>query len=175
MSTAYIAGVICGVLAVAVVCWFLMKLRKEKGVPDAEYDERQEALRGKGYKLAYISLAAYLAAYALLESMEIYWCKPTAGLFLGILFSAAVFVIYCIYNDAYFRVSDKPGFYVILFAALGVVNILVGLVVPPLKGIEASPLIGLEDVNFIVGVFVLIIFINVLIKLQLDKRTDEME
>lgn len=173
MSTAYYAGVVCGVLAVAVICFFLMKFRKAKGVPDARYDERQEALRNRGFKLAYISLVVYLAVYAILDSTEISWCRPGAGLFLGVLLSVMIFIIYCIYNDAYFRVSDKPGFYVILFAALGIVNILVGFVVPPLKGIEASPLLGLEDINFVVGVFTLIVFINVLVKLHLDKRADE--
>lgn len=175
MSTAYYAGVVCGILAVAVIFFFLMKFRKAKGVPDAKYDERQEALRNRGYKFAYVSMVAYLALYVLLDSMEINWCVPGVGIILGILLSAVVFIIYCIYNDAYFRVSDKPKFYVILFAALGIINIGVGFVVPPLKGIEASPLLGIEDMNFVVGVFTLIIFVNVLVKLHLDKRDDEME
>jgi len=47
-----------------------------------------------------------------------------------------------------------------------------GLVVPGIKGLEKDPLLGIEDVNFMVAGFIFIIFINVLVKLWLDKRQE---
>lgn len=177
MSEAFIVGLFCGLGLVALIGFligfFAQKARKEKGIPPAEYDERQELIRHRGYRLAYKSLIIYLLAYTVLDAFGVKWCYTWSGMFLGILFSLMVFVIYCIYKDAYFRVSDRPGFYAALFAALGAVNLVCGLVIPDMKGMERDPLLGLEDVNFVVGGFILIIFVNVLIKLHLDRRSDE--
>lgn len=179
MSKAYIAGIVCGLVLVAVVGFIIGFARgfarKKRQQSTAEYDERQEAVRGRGFKYGYVSLVAYLAVYALQDALEIYWCRLGAGLFLGFLLSVTVFVIYCIYKDAYFRVSDRPGFYAVLCALLAAANLVCGLVVPGLKGIEKEPMLGIEDINFMVAGFVFIIFINVLVKLWLDKRAEEME
>lgn len=175
MSFAYYAGVVCGIAVVALVGFIIGFAVKKKQKAPAEYDERQEAVRGRGFKYGYVALAAFLAVYILLDALEVYWCHTGAGLLLGIFISLTVFVVYCIYKDAYFTVSDRPGFYVILFAVLSAVNLGCGLVVPGLKGLEKDPLLGIEDINFMVAGFLFIIFINVLVKLYIDKRAGEME
>lgn len=175
MNFAYYAGIICGIAAVAIVGFIIGFALKKKQRAPAEYDERQEAVRGKGFKYGYVALVAYLAVYGLLDALGIYWCHTGAGLFFGFLISVTVFLVYCIYKDAYFTVSDKPGFYVILLAVLAAANLVCGFVVPGLKGLEKDPLLGIEDINFMVAGFIFIIFINVLVKLRMDKRADEME
>ncbi len=175
MNFAYYAGIICGIAAVAIVGFIIGFALKKKQRAPAEYDERQEAVRGKGFKYGYVALVAYLAVYGLLDALEIYWCHTGAGLFFGFLISVTVFLVCCIYKDAYFTVSDKPGFYVILLAVLAAANLVCGFVVPGLKGLEKDPLLGIEDINFMVAGFIFIIFINVLVKLRMDKRAEEME
>lgn len=175
MSKAYIAGIVCGLLLVFAVGFIIGFVKKKKQKAPAEYDERQEAVRGKGFKYGYVALVAYLAVYCLLDVLEIYWCSTGAGLFFGFLISATVFLVYCIYKDAYFTVSDKPGFYVILLAVLAAANLVCGFVVPGLKGLERDSLLGIEDINFMVAGFILIILANVLVKLHMDKRAGEME
>ena len=124
MSTAYIAGIVCGVLVVALVCWLVLHINKKTGVEKKEYDERQQAIRDKGFRFAYLSLIGYMAVFAFLYSLDIIRGEMSGWLLIGVILSLLVHIVYSIYMDAYFRVSDSPKSYIILFAVLGAINIL---------------------------------------------------
>lgn len=178
MSASYYAGLVVGVIAAVVVCFLYAKFIKRRG-KNAGYDERQEAVRGRAYKWAFVVLVAYLAVYAWLEEVaELRWCETGAGLLVGVLLSATVFMVICIYKDAYFSVSDRPRAFVIAFGVLAAANICCGIAIrlwklPDIYSGEGSFLLSFDDVNLVVGAYLLVIWVNILVKLRLDRRETE--
>ena len=128
-STAYKIGMLCGFLAVYIVGVIIAKIREKKGQESrCHYDERQEIARGQAYKAAYFTLMAYMLLVAYLQM----WVTDIifltfAGIFLGVEVSIAVFVIICIIKDAYLALSQSPKRFIILFAVVGVINIITGI------------------------------------------------
>lgn len=172
MSVAYIAGIVCGVLVVALVCWLVLHINKKTGVEKREYDERQQAIRDKGFRFAYLSLLGYMAVFAFLYSLDIIRGEMSGWLFIGVIASLLVHIVYSIYNDAYFRVSDSPKSFIILFSILGVSNIGLGIMKRMNGEVEgAFPAYG--DLNLIIGVMLLITMVNILIKFAIDKRSED--
>lgn len=172
MSTAYIAGIVCGVLAVALVCWLISRINKKTGMEKKEYDERQQAVRYKGFRYAYLTLLGCMALLAVLHSLDIVTGDVSGWLFVGVIVSLLVHIIYSIYNDAYFRVSDSPKSFIALFSVLGLTNMALGIMKRINGEVEgAFPAYG--DLNAIVGAMLLIAVVNILIKLRLDKCSEE--
>lgn len=171
MNTAYIAGMVCGVLAVALVCYVVASIGKKAGKVQDEYDERQRAIRDRGFRFAYLTLIGYLAVFFFVDSLGVVWCETGGGIFLGVIVSLLVHIVYSIYNDAYFKVSDSPRRFVILFAGVGIGNILIGIGRRIHGDIEG--LLSYGDMNLIVGVFIMVAVVNILVKMQLDKRRAE--
>lgn len=170
MNTAYILGLVCGILAVALVCWVVVSINRKKGKSRTEYDERQQALRDKGFRYAFFTLVGYLALFAFIHSLGIVWCETAGGIFIGVMLSLMVQIIYSIYRDAYIKPSERPGYYVELLAAMGFGNVVMGV----LRRIDgsASGLPGIYDINLIAGLSILIIWLNLLIKFRLERRDD---
>lgn len=172
MNTAYVAGTVCGVLAVALVCWLISRINKKNGAEKKDYDERQQAIRDKGFRFAYLSLLGYMAVFALLHSLDIITGNVSGWLFVGVILSLLVHIVYSIYMDAYFRVSDSPRSYIILFAILGAINIIYG-VLKRMNGEVEGTFPAYGDMNAIIGVMLLITLVNILIKLAIDKRSED--
>ncbi len=172
MNVAYIAGIVCGVLAVAFVCWLVSRINTKTGVEKKPYDERQRALRDRGYKYAYLTLIGYMVILAFIHAFELIEGELSGWLFIGVIVSLLVHVVYSIYNDAYFRISDSPRGFTALFTVLGASNIVLGVLKRVNGEVEgAFPTYG--DLNLIVGVMLLVTSVNILIKQALDKRAEE--
>lgn len=129
MNMAYTLGFFAGIVSVAIITGLISIIYKKKyGKKKNEYDERQEALRGKAYKTAYFALMCYLIVNGLItKGLEIRWAETLTESLLGIFLSVMVFVIICIKNDAYISLSEKPATYMSLFSVIGFVNIVIGI------------------------------------------------
>ena len=177
-SPAYCLGVAVGI-AVAVAFLLILKklLWKKRTKAQREYDERQQQALGRAYKYGYYTLLLYLGAAALFDLMTgIRWCSLYTGAFLGVLLSVAVFGLVGIANDAYFPFRDNPKRYIALFAALGAMNVALGVV----HWCDAGTF--LEDgvlshsaINPLAGVLLLALAAAMLIKVRRDKRAMETE
>ena len=172
MNTAYIAGIVCGVLAVALVCWLISRINKKTGVEKRNYDERQQAVRDKGFRYAYLTLLGCMALLAVLHSLDIVTGNVSGWLFVAVIVSLLVHIIYSIYNDAYFRVSDSPKSFIALFSVLGLTNIALGIM-KRINGEVEGVFPAYGDLNAVIGAMLLIAVVNILIKLWLDKRSEE--
>ncbi|MBQ5568411.1 MAG: hypothetical protein IIT41_04120 [Oscillospiraceae bacterium] len=68
-----------------------------------DYDERQLVIRGKAYKVGFLSTLGAGAVYGFISTVL---KRPLAedgiAVFFILLFGVGVFVVYCIMNDAFF-------------------------------------------------------------------------
>ena len=110
----YILGFIAGLAAVALVRLLAGRKRRQA----QNYDERQMAARGVAYRLAYMTLVGALMADVLVQSLYGPWTERCVDLLLGIFLSVLVFILACVRHDAYFSLRQKPGTYLVLFAAV---------------------------------------------------------
>ena len=116
MSIISVIGIILAVLA-GIVLLCLGVTRMEKTAKSSEYDERQQSVRGRGYRLAYwVGFVYLLISIPLLVGYTEGQKKvePYLLVFCGVMLQNLVFHVYCLLNHAALPMSQKP-----LFTAFG--------------------------------------------------------
>ncbi len=180
----YLLGVICGVamglVLVALLVWIT---RKMGGKVDLEckkgaYDERQLLARGVAYKYAFFTLMIGMVIIALMEEIAgIRLFMSMAGVWVMICISLAVFATICILKDAYMSLYENVKGVVIMFSAIGLLNIAIGIgnIVDGVPLIE-NGVLSTRCANLIVGllfVYILPVFIGRVIYNNKQLEEDE--
>lgn len=169
-SKAYSLGFVTGIVAVAIVCLIIrVVLKRKTSVFSNEYDERQKAIQGVGYKIAYMTTLC-LAALGGIISM---WVEkfPLSMLEFAIVIiwvSISVFVTYCIVKDAYLSFRARRKTLLAIWLVVGAVNIAMSLM-PMLSG-EAE---SLSFVNLLTGVALLYLSAVMGIKALIERKGGE--
>jgi len=123
ISPAYIFDLIAGmalIAGIAVMFYFVgRKSRREK-----KYDERQSLARLKAYRAAFWTFVVLLAINAFVESTGdgYRWGDAIIEPFLFICAAITVFVVICIFEDAYFALNEKRSFYLWMFGIIAFAN-----------------------------------------------------
>ena len=112
MSTSYAAGLAFGIVTALIIFALIWKFSKKsmKGT----FDERQELVRGRGYKYACFTMLSLLTLDLLIESFGAYETLPvtrTLAIFIMIIAGVTVYALYCIKNDSYFGVGTDTRTY----------------------------------------------------------------
>ncbi|MCR4691939.1 MAG: hypothetical protein K5739_11400 [Lachnospiraceae bacterium] len=129
MSAAYKAGVVVGIVFVIIIFTALYRILKvnKNGKWNTDYDEKQMAVRGIGYKYGFFTILIYNAVLIVLSVLEVNLpMRPEMILCLGIFLSAIVFASYSIWNDAYIGLNMNAKGYSIFMISIGVINLLIG-------------------------------------------------
>ncbi len=95
------------------------------GVTKGKYDERQELIRGRGYKYACFTLLALLLIYMAGDATGFIAKLPltsTALIFTIIMCGTLVYAVYCIVNDAYLSMGTNLRNYTILILMVILLN-----------------------------------------------------
>ncbi|MBQ3923919.1 MAG: hypothetical protein II696_00185 [Firmicutes bacterium] len=123
VNFAYAAGFAVGIIFVFAVFFIMWKW---KGVNlSGKYDERQELIRGRGYKYGFFAVLALVAVYMIVDSMGLGPAIPfenSAILFAILIVGVVVYAVYCIRNDAYFGIGMNKKSYYILIIFVIVIN-----------------------------------------------------
>jgi hypothetical protein len=112
MSTSYEAGLAFGIVTALIIFALIWKFSKKtmKGT----FDERQELVRGRGYKYACFTMLGLLTLDLLIESFGAFDALPVTrelAIFVIILAGVMVYALYCIKNDSYFGVGTDTRTY----------------------------------------------------------------
>ena len=170
--SASLMGVSLGIFSITLS----LKGRSSKRV----YDERQELIRGRGYRLAFLTMAAYCGIMMILEISGVtVFMERAVELGLGVLIGLCVHVVYCIWKDGYYAMNEN------IKRRIGVMT---GLVV--FNGLNVVFMIKSGDVFWdgeltfhSFGIFIFIFMVIMLVSLALryvvlvkeDKNEDEDE
>lgn len=154
------------------ICRPMLKKRNSKFL----YDERQELMRGKGYKCAFFTLMFYDLVYVMLDiAMEKKFIDAGAATFLGVCIAITVYVSYCIWNESYFGLAANRVqiYYLIIFACIGVLNLYMGI-----RNIITGVWIEdgrltFENANLFCGIMMFVIVIQMLAKRMRDGKEEE--
>lgn len=128
MGHYYFFGFIIGAAVVLVIGLIIHLIYRTQRIPLNEYDERQLVIRGNGFKYAFFTvLIGNLVFAAVSEVMKTQIFTPSTGYFASVMAAFLVFLSYCIWNDAYLTRNEKPVPMIIIFAVVGGINLLLGV------------------------------------------------
>lgn len=173
----YYLGFALGVLIAAIVgilfIFAMKKYTKTDNSLKCKYDERQQLVRGTGFKYGFFTLMFYNVAAAFLISVEKrQYIEHTALMLAGILFGVFVYVAYCIWHESYFSLNENPKRVIIVFILVALLNFGVGY-----QGFRHGVLIenGMLTVhclNVFCGILFLMLFFVMAAK-HISKRNEE--
>ncbi len=173
-NLAYGLGFIFGVTIVSaiIIIPMLIALTKD-GKIKRKYDERQEAIRGRGFKIAFYTIITMNMLYGCFQLV----CKnipiePGVVMFIIAIMGVGVYAWYCILNDGYFALNERIPQTLVAFTIIGIANLMIGLNHILDDSIIKDGVIGFECISIVCGIFMLITVLVILIKQHKDKRED---
>ncbi len=166
-------GFVAGLMIAAIALVFIFKYANKDGRVRTEYDERQKAVRGKAYKYAFYTVVfAQAVNMCLLMSDMQLPIEDYALVFTGILLGCIVLAVYCIWNDVYWGMNNDHKRYHIIFFIATILNLM-----PVYFGIRSGTLyengkIGMPLLNIVVLIMMAVIYVELLVKKLMDKKSD---
>lgn len=116
-------GAIIGVCIGLVIAAIVLVICNKDGKVKTDYDERQQAIQGRGYKYAAITSWVIAGFFGAASLGDLVIPMDDALKFFTILFAAIlVHTGYAIWNDAYYGSNNNVKQYVIVSVALTVMN-----------------------------------------------------
>lgn len=170
LAMAVFIGFIVGLLLVAVILKFTKTDRKMK----CEFDERQALVRGKAYTYSFYVLLGCILTYGLLGvAFEKKIVEPFAAAIICICVSILVHVVYCIFHDAYFSLNENKKKLIVIFAFIGITNIVLGTESIVSGEIIKDGVLTLRVTNLACGILFCLLFVALIIKHRVDSQDNQ--
>lgn len=174
MSTEYLLGVICGVVIGLILIVLLLRWTKKDGAAKCRYDERQELVRGRGFKYAFFTLITCNGVYVFADSLpEERMIDSAVGVGVCIIISCVVYACYCIWNEGYFALNENPKRVLVAFILIALLNFGVFARTAITSGIMENGALSASCLNLVCGIMFLVIFAVLLLKYLQNKREAE--
>ena len=176
MNIGYIAGLSFGIIFGIVLAIVLFVVANSDHKIKSEYDERQQALRGKAYRYAFYSMIVVEAFLLVVDMSKMELPVENYVLhFAGIIIGGMVLATYSVFHDVYWGMNNNKKRYIVLFIALTVLNAL-----PVIGAARAGDLIengklGVGGVNIAVLIMMGVLLIELMIKHVMDNKKEESE
>lgn len=167
-TTSYLrtCGAILG-LMIGFCLAFLILLAITKGnrMQNPQYDERQELMRGRGFRYGFFSLLSFELILFCLDASGVFpgldlsyiYC---AGLFFGIM----VHIVYCIWNEAYFALNQKTSTVMYMFGAIFLANLVISILNIWDGSMYKDGQFGPSLLNLMCTLLFLVLFVTVILK-----------
>lgn len=174
MKTGILAGVICGLVIGGLMVIVLLKAMNADHSIKCKYDERQQLVRGKGFKYAFFTLLGYNLLAGMLN--DLVFKKPIMDMpitmALGAIIGVLVYVLYCIWNEGYISLNENPKKVMIAFTVIGIANIGLGIGKILHEGLTENGMLTIDSINLLLGVMMLITVGALAIKSALNKKEE---
>ena len=108
---------------VAVIIVIVIRVGTKRTPAQTHYDEMQQQLREKGYRLGYlVTLIGMAALMLLLEGGLLKQVEPSLCIFFVLMAGIITFVVYCIQKEAFFSIGQRSTYYIVICAVVVVLN-----------------------------------------------------
>lgn len=146
-------------LALGMVLAVLMLSVVKKGDDvKSKYDERQEIVRGRGFKYGFATiLVANMLYYMLLLAGLATPMGADIVLVVNSLLGICVCASYCVWNDGYFALNEKIGTFIVIALIGGGINLIMGISAFVSGAAVQNGKFTFRSINLFCGIMVLII------------------
>ncbi|SCZ81574.1 hypothetical protein [Pseudobutyrivibrio xylanivorans] len=167
-------GTVIGAVLIFLVVFTAFLFVGKKRRKTEHYDERQMAVRGKGYQYTsltmLIALFLYGSFYGFLKDIV----SPQFVVFTIAFIGVVTYSIYCIINDAYLQVGQSSKKWMLLITFVIFANLFSAFNSSE-TGLTANGFATGAALNIMIVVSFAVVLITMLIKSALDKRGDSDE
>lgn len=165
-------GVVVGILLAIVI----IAICNNNGKVKTDYDERQEAIRGRGYKYGMYTAWILMGLYCVCEISEINLHMEAATIAFAILaISAIVQCSHAVFNDAYFGKNSNAKKFLICFGVIGIIDLICSIQYFVDGQLIVDGMMTWRGITPIVTAMVIIIYVEILIKNIMDKKAEAEE
>lgn len=162
-----LVGMLVGVVLVIIASKIANKDKKVK----TEYDERQKALRGEGYKYGFYAMFIYAAINTIVGiSGTTLPIEPAILGFSYIFVGAIVDIGYCIFHDCYWGLNNNRSKWLVVMAIAGLLNLVAVIMAVKEGAFINEGMISTPGINLLCAILLLTLTVCVLIKSVIDKK-----
>lgn len=174
MKVEYLIGLLAGLAIGGILLALIFKVTKKDGSMKCKYDERQQIIRGKGFKYAFFTLVFYNFLAAVISgAMEKQYIKSEVLMIAGILIGVLVYASYCIWNEGYFSINENPKRVMIAFAIIAVINIGLGISNILHHRVFENGVLTIHCLNLLCAMMMVMIFLVLAVKYICKQREEE--
>lgn len=163
-------------ISVIIIFTFMALKASQKSTSLPEFDERQQIIRGKGFKYGFFAIlisegiALFVDstnALPMIDSSVLYVVSIFVGLF--------IFAVYCAWNEAYFALNQNSRFMIIYLSFIGILNAVI-FVLNVIRGnVIENGKITMSFLNLICALFFLALFTVCAVKKAINAKEDTSE
>ena len=176
----YTIGFFIGFFVVITISLIIAIVLKCKNNHVTEYDERQLIARNTAYKYSFFTLVYYCILCGMLDTFEIKWAETRIQMFLGMCIAVTVFVVICIFKDAYFGIEKGKSnirtflFLSVILTIIQMFSFLFNIFIEK-DSIITDGMLNSEVTPLLCAVAFLIMIIATVIKIVISKKEREEE
>ena len=169
----FIFGVVVSGLLFGSVVLAGMKKSKTDGSVFAKYDERQQLVRGKGWKYGFFTIVAADAIYAVLvDILGFVPCHSVVSATASIILGVMVYCVYCIMHDGYYGLNENRRICNMIFLFIGLANLGIGTMNVIHGEMIVEGQISLKATNLLCAVLMFVILGASIIKEAFEKKEE---
>lgn len=169
ISWGWLIGIIIGIILVIIL---LKALNKDKAVR-TKYDERQQIVRGKAYKVGFYACLIANAFLMFLATGEFGLAKlGYAAFFIPILVGLIAQVTYSIFHDGYVGLNTNMTRFIIIMALISAFNFFIGIAAYLHGDLITDGRLQGPFINLLCGTLFIIIAAELIVKRCIDSREE---
>lgn len=169
-------AILCGIVAGILFAIFTLALTKKDNNVKCKFDERQEYIRGRGFKYGFFSMLISNALFVCMNLAEIpLFAEFEVLILIGCAIGIGFWVVYCIWNEGYFALNEDKKKLMILFAVIAIMNFIIGGIQLARGRVIQNGKLTCDSINFICGFLFVVIFLTMLLKKVCRDGEDEQE
>ncbi|MCQ2081060.1 MAG: hypothetical protein MJZ11_05335 [Lachnospiraceae bacterium] len=168
-SVGIAAGFMIGLILAAIIFKFANKDKKMK----SQYDERQELVRGKGYKFAFWTFSVCEAVFMIIDMAFPNIVPLFFAAFASIMIAGIVLALYCIFKGAYWGMNNNRKRYIAVFIAAGLINFMSAIMAIVNGEMVVDGKLEPPSINLMCGIMLVIIGVAIAIDSFRNKKESE--
>lgn len=162
-----VVGMLFGIALVLIAARFANKNKRLK----TEYDERQEALRGVGYKYGFYAMFIYAAINMILALAEVPLpLEPSVLAFSYIVLGGIVDISYCIMHDCYWGLNNNRTKWGAVMGVAALINVVAVIMAIKEGAMVVDGRISTPGINAMCAILLLYLAACVAVKAIIDKK-----
>lgn len=165
MNIEYAAGVVLGCLVGIVLVAVVLKLTKTDHSSKCKYDERQQSVRGKGFKYGFFAMIIVNMLIIILKVGRVpVPVQMEVQTFLSILVGVLVYAVYSIWHDGYFALNENKKRVLVAFGVIGLANIGIGIANIMSGEMLQNGQLNYQSINLLCGIMFVLLFLVIALK-----------